>query len=126
LWRVSGAASARAYDEAATCSNCAASLVNGVKRQRIAGNAARCWNNYWRIVKRPFFFPVSFKLWHAVGYLSEILRTPPLTRNQVELMEKDNIADPEAPGFEALRISPQAIEDILPQLLQAVKKAHDP
>ena len=78
------------------------------------------------MAKRPFLFPFPFKLWHAIGYLSEILPSPPLTRNQVELMEKDNIPDPEAPGFEALRISPQGIEDILPQILQAAKKAPDP
>lgn len=78
------------------------------------------------MAKKPFLFPFPFKLWHAIGYLSEILPSSPLTRNQVELMEKDNIPDPEAPGFEALRISPQGIEDILPQILQAAKKAPDP
>jgi len=41
-------------------------------------------------------------------------------------MEKDNIPNPDAPGFEALRISPQAIEDILPQLMQRAKEAADP
>jgi len=35
-------------------------------------------------------------------------------------MERDNIADPDAPGFEALQISPQAIENILPQMLQTL------
>jgi NADH dehydrogenase len=59
---------------------------------------------------------LPFRLWHAIGYLAEILPNPPLTRNQVELTEKDNLPNPDAPGFEALGISPQAIEDILPQL----------
>jgi hypothetical protein len=62
----------------------------------------------------------------VIGYLGEILPSPPLTRNQVELMEKDNIPNPDVPGFEALRISPQAIEDILPQLMQRAKEAADP
>ncbi len=35
-------------------------------------------------------------------------------------MERDNIADPDAPAFEALQISPQAIENILPQMLQTL------
>jgi hypothetical protein len=36
-------------------------------------------------------------------------------------MRKDNIPEPDAPGFEALQISPQAIENILPQMLQAAR-----
>ena len=53
--------------------------------------------------------------------VSEALPSPPITRNQVELMEQDNIPEPDAPGFEALQISPQAIENILPQMLQTLK-----
>jgi hypothetical protein len=40
-------------------------------------------------------------------------------------MEKDNLPNPDAPGFEALRISPQPIEDILPQLMQRAKEVAD-
>jgi uncharacterized protein YbjT (DUF2867 family) len=69
---------------------------------------------------RPYLVPFPFSLWHVIGYFSEALPNPPITRNQVELMEQDNIADPEAPGFEALQISPQAIENILPQMLQTL------
>jgi NADH dehydrogenase len=65
-------------------------------------------------------------LWNVIGYLAEIPPSPQLTTNQVELMEKDNLPNPDAPGFEALRISPQAIEDILPQLMQRAKEAADP
>jgi hypothetical protein len=56
------------------------------------------------------------------GFVAEILPTPPITRNQVELMGKDNIPEPDAPGFEALHISPQAIENILPHILQAARE----
>jgi NADH dehydrogenase len=62
----------------------------------------------------------------VIGYLAEILPSPPLTRNQVELIEKDNLPNPDASGFEALRISPKAIEDILPQLMQRAKEEADP
>jgi hypothetical protein len=51
-----------------------------------------------------------------------IQQQPPITRNQVELMGKDNIPEPDALGFEALQISPQAIENILPQMLQAARE----
>ena len=53
-----------------------------------------------------------FSLWHVIGFVSETLPTPLITRNQVELMRKDNIREPDAPGFEALQILPQAIENI--------------
>jgi uncharacterized protein YbjT (DUF2867 family) len=69
---------------------------------------------------RPYLVPFPFSLWHVIGYVSEALPSPPITRNQVELMERDNTADPDAPGFEALQISPQAIENILPQMLQTL------
>jgi NADH dehydrogenase len=71
---------------------------------------------------RPFLVRFPFSLWHAIGFVSETLATPPITRNQIELMGKDNIPEPDAPGFEALQISPQAIENILPQMLQAARR----
>ena len=71
---------------------------------------------------RPFLVRFPFSLRHVIGLVSETLPTPPITRNQVELMGKDNIPDPDAPGFEALQISPQAVENILPQMLQAAKE----
>jgi NADH dehydrogenase len=70
----------------------------------------------------PFLVPFPFSVWHIIGHIAEALPTPPLTRNQVELMGRDNITEPDAPGFEALQISPQAIEDILPQMLQLARK----
>ena len=62
---------------------------------------------------KPFLVPFPFSLWHVIGYIAEALPSPPLTRNQVELMGQDNISKPDAPGFEALQISPQPIEIML-------------
>jgi NADH dehydrogenase len=62
---------------------------------------------------RPFLVPFPFSLWHALGYVAEALPSPPLTRNQVELMGQDNISKPDAPGFAGLQISPQPIEIML-------------
>src|SRR5215468_7430710 len=62
---------------------------------------------------RPFLLPFPFSLWHVIGYIAEALSSPPLTRNQVELMRQNNISKPDAPGFEALQISPQPIEIML-------------
>jgi NADH dehydrogenase len=66
---------------------------------------------------RPLLVPTPFTLWHTMGYLAEFLPSPPITRSQVELMEGDSIAGPDAPGFDALQISPRTIEDILPEIL---------
>jgi hypothetical protein len=55
-------------------------------------------------------------------HLPPELPSPPITRNQVELMGQDNIPEPDAPGFEALQISPQAIENILLQMLQTARE----
>ncbi len=72
---------------------------------------------------KPLFLPFPFAVWHVIGYLSEFLRKPPITRNQVELMEMDNVAESASAGFEALRIAPQSIENILPQIVQTMPEA---
>jgi hypothetical protein len=56
--------------------------------------------------------------WHTLARLAELLPSPPLTRNQVELMEVDSVASPGMPGFAELGISPRSIEDILPEMVR--------
>jgi uncharacterized protein YbjT (DUF2867 family) len=68
----------------------------------------------------PLLLPFPFALWHAIGYVAEFLPSPPISRNQVELMEGDSVAAPGAPGFEVLQIAPRALEDVLPEILQAI------
>jgi uncharacterized protein YbjT (DUF2867 family) len=68
---------------------------------------------------RPLLVPLPFSWWHLIGYVSEVLPEPPITRNQIELMEQDNVPDPTVPGFEALQILPQALENILPEYVTA-------
>ena len=64
----------------------------------------------------PLLLPVPF------GYVAEFLPSPPITRNQVELMEDDSVATPGTPGFDVLQITPRAIEDALPEVLQVTGK----
>ena len=59
--------------------------------------------------RRPTLIPIPFAAWHALAWLAEMLPSPPLTRNQVELMQVDNVPSPEAPGFADPGISPQLI-----------------
>ena len=66
---------------------------------------------------KPTLIPIPFAAWHVLAWFAEMLPRPPVTRNQVELMQVDNVASPEMPGFGELGISPLSIEDILSEIL---------
>ena len=66
-----------------------------------------------RLGAKPLLIPMPFSLWRGFAYVAEMLPEPPITRNQVALMQKDNVAAPDAPGFAELQISPASLEDIL-------------
>jgi uncharacterized protein YbjT (DUF2867 family) len=66
---------------------------------------------------KPKLIPIPFAAWHVLAWFAEMLSSPPITRNQVELMQIDNVASPEMPGFEELGITPLSIEEILPEML---------
>jgi uncharacterized protein YbjT (DUF2867 family) len=65
----------------------------------------------------PLLIPIPFAVWRALAWASEILPGPPLTRNQVELMQIDIVSSPDVPGFVELRISPRSVEAILQKTL---------
>jgi uncharacterized protein YbjT (DUF2867 family) len=65
----------------------------------------------------PMLIPVPFAAWHALAWLAEMLPRPPITRNQVELMQVDNVSSAETPGFAELGISPRSVEEILRKML---------
>jgi len=71
--------------------------------------------------RRPLLVPFPFALWRLIGSISEFLPNPPITANQVDLMELDNVAASDISGFGALQIVPQAIEAILPAVVQDEK-----
>jgi uncharacterized protein YbjT (DUF2867 family) len=56
--------------------------------------------------------PLPFGVWRPLGLAAEMLPHPPLTLNQIELMEVDNVAG-DRPGFAALGIEPRSIESTL-------------
>jgi uncharacterized protein YbjT (DUF2867 family) len=107
----------------------AEAIVAAVDREDARGMTFECagprvysYAELLRIVARaagvkPLLFPLPFAIWHALASICEVLPNPPITRNQVELMAIDNVAAPDAPGFNRLAISPQAIEAILPAIL---------
>jgi hypothetical protein len=66
---------------------------------------------------RPVLMRIPFALWDALGRLAERLPQPPLTRNQVELMQIDTTASESLPGFRSLGILPRSLEDELGAIL---------
>ncbi|WP_018170130.1 complex I NDUFA9 subunit family protein [Thioalkalivibrio sp. ALMg9] len=63
--------------------------------------------------------PVPFALWHALARLGSLLPNAPLTRDQIFLMQQDNVADETAGSFADLGITPRRLEDSLPDCLPA-------
>jgi uncharacterized protein YbjT (DUF2867 family) len=67
---------------------------------------------------RPVLMRMPFAFWNAAAGLAEILPQPPLTRNQVELMQIDTVSSENRPGFRALGISPRSLEEELEAMLK--------
>ena len=70
---------------------------------------------------RPVLMRMPFALWDALAGVAEMLPHPPLTRNQVQLMQIDTIASDNLPGFRVLGISPRALEEELEAMLKQRK-----
>ena len=67
---------------------------------------------------KPILIPFPFTAWHALAWFAEMLPSPPVTRNQVELMQVDKVSSPEMPGFGDLGISAHSVEEILQEMLR--------
>ncbi len=67
---------------------------------------------------RPMLVRTPFALWTVAAGLAEFLPHPPLTRNQVELMQIDTTASAGRPGFGLLGISPRSLEQELKAMLE--------
>ena len=66
---------------------------------------------------KPMLIPIPFAAWHVLAWFAEMLPNPPVTRNQLELMQVDNVSSLEMLGFGQLEISPHSVEEILQQML---------
>jgi uncharacterized protein YbjT (DUF2867 family) len=71
---------------------------------------------------RPVLMRLPFAFWNALAGVAELLPQPPITRNQVELMQIDTTASERLPGFRALGISPRSLEDELEAILRQNKQ----
>ena len=66
---------------------------------------------------KPMLIRVPFTVWQALAWIAEMLPSPPITLNQVELMQIDTISAVDMPGMAELGISPHSIEEILQDIL---------
>lgn len=71
-----------------------------------------------RIKVRTRFVPVPFALWRILASGAEFVPGAPLTRNQVALMQRDNIASTDCPGLSSLDIAPTEIETLVSAFLE--------
>ena len=63
--------------------------------------------------KRARPLPVPFAIWKPLAFVSELLPGAPLTRNQVALMERDNVASSDLPGLAELGVVPAGVRSEL-------------
>jgi NADH dehydrogenase len=65
---------------------------------------------------RAVFLPFPFAGWHLLARVAEVLPHPPVTRNQVELMEVDTVTAASMPGLCELGITPRPAADTVRDL----------
>ena len=65
-----------------------------------------------RIGARPRLVPLPVALWQILALAAELLPGSPLTRNQVALMQHDNVPSVDSPGLSSLDITPTEIDAI--------------
>ena len=74
------------------------------------------------IGKRRALLPVPFPVWELQASLLRVLPTPPLTRDQVALMKRDNVVGQDALTLADLGVSPTPVNAILPTIIGPVAR----
>jgi NADH dehydrogenase len=72
--------------------------------------------------RNPFLLNVPFELASFLSYFAELLPNPPITHDQVSMLQHDNVVNANAKTFTDLGISPEAVEAIVPQYLARYAK----
>lgn len=73
--------------------------------------------------RRRLLLPVPFWAARMLGQTLSLLPNPPLTEEEVRLLERDNVVAPDAADIRSLGIEPVAAEVILPTYLVRYRKA---
>ena len=67
-----------------------------------------------QVDRRRALVPVPFLVWDTLAALMAVLPNPPLTRDQVKLMKRDNVIEGKVLTLEDLGIGPVSVEEVLP------------
>lgn len=70
-----------------------------------------------KLGRRRVLLPVPFPVWTTLASTLSVLPTPPLTRDQVVLMTRDNVVARDALTLSDLGVVPTSVEAILPSIL---------
>lgn len=115
---------AKAIARAAVDPDCAG------KTYELGGPATYTFRELLQIVlaetgRRRLLAPLPFGVAAMIGKGGDLvagLLPPPLTSDQVALLKHDNVVSGQAPGLEALGITPTALEGVLPSYLYRYRK----
>src|SRR5215472_5102338 len=66
-----------------------------------------------QIAARPKLVPLPFALWRILASGAEFLPRSPLTRNQIALMQRDNVPSVNCPGLSSLDLTPTEIDTLV-------------
>ena len=69
--------------------------------------------------KKPALLPVPFALWKGLAAVLRVLPAPPLTRDQIALVERDNKVGQSALTLADLAVKPTELEAKLPKILES-------
>jgi uncharacterized protein YbjT (DUF2867 family) len=72
-----------------------------------------------QVDRRRILVPVPFFVWDILTALMAFLPNPPLTRDQVKLMQQDNVVEGKELTLQDLGIGPVPVEEILPTYINA-------
>jgi NADH dehydrogenase len=61
---------------------------------------------------------ISLGMARLLARIMELLPTKPLTRDQLLMLQQDNVANPEMPGLKELAIVPTPVELVVPAYLR--------
>lgn len=106
-------------DVAAACSSALVNPETVGRRYELGGPSVYTYKALLQMVLREIgqrraLVPVPFFLWSTLATLMAVLPNPPLTRDQVTLMRRDNTVGGTALTLKDLAIDPAAVEEILP------------
>ena len=73
-----------------------------------------------RVAGRAFMVPCPFLVWDVLAAAMATHPNPPLTRDQVILMKRDNVVDGQASTLDDLGIRPVSVEEAMPACIDTV------